>query len=307
MLSRIAEALYWMGRYVERAEDTARILDVHYHLMLEDGAAGAERSLADLLAALGLQNEDTRAEDVAEVFQKLSFSTEISTSIWYSVRSAWLAARGAREAISSEMWECLNSMNENLAVQCRHSDGLHAFFSWVKDRSATFTGLVESTLSRDDGWRFLSLGRSLERSDMTIRLLSTRARFTDIGATWVGILRSCSAYEAYLRTYHRSVDWSSALELLLLGRLFPRSVYSALTVAERRLGELDPRDGQSVLAADSVRLIGQARSELEYLRPDELTTRLAAVLTRTQQLCNQANTVLSAQYFQQSQLISWTA
>ena len=142
---------------------------------------------------------------------------------------------------------------------------------------------------------------------MTVRLLATRARFNAAEGTWVGILRSCSAYEAYLRTYHRSVDWSRALELLLLGRLFPRSVYSALTVAERRLTELDPREGTGFGAADAARLVGQARAELEYLAPEELTARLAGVLARTQRLCNEANAALSAQYFQQHQLITWTA
>ena len=117
-------------------------------------------------------------------------------------------------------------------------------------------------MSRDESWRFLVLGRSLERVDMTARLLSPRygERWGQMG--WVTTLRSCSAYEAYLRTYQRSVDGSSAAEFLVLDRLFSRSIYFSLRTAENCLGELDPSAGRAGVDDVARRHLGQARAQL---------------------------------------------
>ncbi len=243
MLSRIAESLYWIGRYVERAEDTARLLDVHYHLLLEDRRADEASVCRALLDAMGADAELIGTEpDAAAATALLTQDLSFSGSIACSIAAAWENARGAREAVSSELWETLNTTYRESARRTRAPSGpaRHDFFGWVRDRAAACNGIVDATMSRDDGWRFYVLGRSLERADMTTRLLC--ARYADaFGRTgWTTTLRTCSAYEAYLRTYKHAVDASSAVEFLLLDRLFPRSVYHALTTAERRLGELDP-------------------------------------------------------------------
>ncbi|MDP9074948.1 MAG: alpha-E domain-containing protein, partial [Actinomycetota bacterium] len=259
MLSRIAESLYWFGRYVERAEDTARILDVHYHLLLEDPYVNEEAACRALLEVMGVAEQTDSTELNADgVTRLLAYDPHYGGSIVGAITAAWDNARGAREAMSAETWQCLNATYNALPQAGELADGLspHAFFDWVKERSAIMAGLADSTMSRDDGWRFLVLGRSIERVDMTTRLLSARHREGWGTAGWVTTLRCCSAHEAYLRTYQQAVDASLAAEFLLLDRLFPRSLFHALSTAEQCLAELDPRSGRTGLDDEARRTLG---------------------------------------------------
>ena len=193
MLSRIAESLFWLGRYVERAEDTARLLDVHYHLLLEDRLVDEASACSALLDVMGLADRASLAwlrAGFCPAHRLLAFEHEYPGSIVRCLEAAWENARGAREAVSSEMWECLNATHEGLPREVETATGQmpHGFFGWVKERAAIFAGLSESTMSRDESWRFLVLGRSLERVDMTARLLS--ARYGESWARWVGLPRS---------------------------------------------------------------------------------------------------------------------
>src|SRR5688500_755263 len=210
MLSRIAEALFWIGRYVERADDTARILDVHYHLLLEDPWIEEESACRALLEVMGV-GDGVTSPTGRTVNEILAYDEASPAAIAGAMKNARENARGVREAISSEMWECLNATW--LALRERRvlaGASPSLFFRFVKERAAFFVGVTDSTMSRDESWRFLTLGRALERIDMTCRLLS--ARWTDAAgaAGWVTTLRCCSAHEAYLRTYRRAVDTSLA-------------------------------------------------------------------------------------------------
>ena len=208
MLSRIAESMFWIGRYVERAESTARILDVHYHLVVQDALVDESAACAALLSVMGARDavgNDVTLESINEV---LGYSLKHPSSIASTLFAARENARGAREAISSEMWETLNATHHALPgrVTTARSLGPNSFFRYVKERAAIVGGLVDSTLCRDDGYRFLVLGRALERVDMTARLLIARATVADTPGGWVTTLLCCSAHEAYLRTYRRAVD-----------------------------------------------------------------------------------------------------
>jgi uncharacterized alpha-E superfamily protein len=309
MLSRIAEALYWLGRYIERAEGTARILDVHYHLLLEDrwvdeGVAGAA-----LLEVMGLPARTPDATDSVLVTRVLAFDYDYAGSIVRSMEAAWENARGVREAVSSEMWECLNAAHEALPAQVEAANGQmpHAFFGWVKERAAMLAGLSESTLSRDESWRFLVLGRNLERVDMTTRMLSARYGESWGQMGWVTTLRSCSAHEAYLRTYQRAVDASSAAEFLVLDRLFPRSVYFALRAAESCLTEIGPRAGRAGVEDLARRHLGQARAQLEFISASDLLADLPGRLTHVQKKCSDASAAISEQYFRPAAVVEWSA
>jgi uncharacterized alpha-E superfamily protein len=208
--------------------------------------------------------------------------------------AAWENARGAREAISSEMWETLNSTHEALPDTDRSP---HAFFAWIKERNAILAGQADSTMSRDDGWRFLVLGRSLERVDMTARLLSARYGESWGRAGWVTTLRCCSAYEAYLRTYQRAVDASLAAEFLVLDRLYPRSLFHALRTAEQCLADVSPSLGRVGSDNAARRRLGQARTELEFRSVDELLADLPGHLFRLQQQCHEASGLVADRYF----------
>ena len=171
MLSRIAESIYWIGRLVERAEDTARLLDVHVSMLLEDVGLNEARMCADVLTALGLTPPES-VTTTGELLEAVAYAPD--GPIVGALTAARENARTVREAISSEMWEALNTTRNSLAAQRTRArkQGPYEFFAFVKIRAALVSGLAESTMARDDGWSFLTLGRSLERVDMTVRTLS---------------------------------------------------------------------------------------------------------------------------------------
>lgn len=157
MLSRIAEALFWIGRYVERGGGTARILDVHLQLLLEDPWVDEEITCRGLLAVMGTSSPE---KDVSrgEVVRELGLNLENPASIAHSVSAARENARRAREIISTDLWETLNETNSRMPVRVP-MDKTHLFFNWVRDRSALAFGVVESSMSRDEAWQFFSAGR----------------------------------------------------------------------------------------------------------------------------------------------------
>lgn len=307
MLSRIAESLFWIGRYVERAEDTARILDVHVHRRLEDPSVEEDPACRGLLAVMGV-SPPVDTVDTPAMIEVLGFEAASTTSIAGALGAARENARSAREAMSSEMWECLNATYNALpGVVARAAGGSpHAFFTYVKERAAILAGLAGSTMSRDDGWRFLVLGRSLERVDMTARLLS--ATFGELAgpSEWVTTLRCCSAHEAYLRTYRRNVEPDLVAEFLLLDRLFPRSAFHALARAEECLAELEPGADRAGLHDEARRILGRARTELEFRRVHELLADLPSHLHSLQVACADTGEAVARRFFRQSTPMEWT-
>jgi uncharacterized alpha-E superfamily protein len=307
MLSRIAEALFWIGRYVERADDTARILDVHYHLLLEDPWIEEEAACRALLDVMGV-GDGVASPTGRTVNEILAYDESSPSSIAGAMRNARENARGVREAISSEMWECLNA--SWLALRERRvlaGASPSLFFRFVKERAAFFVGLTDMTMSRDESWRFLTLGRALERIDMTCRLLSARWSDAAGSAGWVTTLRCCSAHEAYLRTYRRAVDVSLAAQFLLLDRNFPRSLYYTLDEAERRLGELTAAGSPPGPQNDARRLIGRARTDLEFRPVDELLDDLPNVLSEIQSAAWAVSAAVAARFFGATSPLVWTA
>jgi uncharacterized alpha-E superfamily protein len=307
VLSRIAESLYWVGRYVERAEDTARILDVHVHHILEDPAVEEASVCATLLAVMGVPVPDGEL-DAPRTTALLAFNPSDASSIVGALNAARENAGGAREVLSSEMWECLNATFNALPAQTSAADSIspHAFFRYVKERTAIMAGLADSTMTRDDGWRFLVLGRSLERVDMTTRLLSACFGEPSGSPEWVTTLRCCSAHEAFLRTYRRAVDGPLVAEFLLLDRLFPRSAVNALNVADRCLSELGPSQTSRSGGADEARrILGRARNELEFAGVRELVADLPAHLTALQTACAEASDAIARRFFRESAPVEW--
>ena len=303
VLSRIAESLYWIGRSTERAEDTARLLDVYYHHLLEDRFADEPMVCTALLNAMG--TELTEPPDADAVMRHLAFAPANPGSIVASLDVAWENARGAREAVSSEMWEVLNTAHYTLANRAATATP-HEYFRQVRDRMAVLAGLADATLARDEGWRFLVLGRNIERIDMTARILVARIG-SGHTAGWATTLRCCSGYEAYLRTYRHAVDASSAAEFLLLDYLFPRSVTHALVTCERVLEELAPGDGRSRVDDDARRRTGIARAELEFVRVADLVETLPAHLEAVQRSAAAIHEAVAARYFLAERVVEWSA
>ena len=184
LLSRIAETLYWTGRYVERADDTARLIDVYVHRMLGAAGGGSDTECRALFGILGVEADPDAALDVGAVLFRLVYDTHSPSAIAGAVLGARAGVRGIREVISSEMWECLNVTALALPGQKRAAErlGPHVYLRFIRERAALFFGLADSTMSHDDAWRFLVLGRSLERADMTARLLLARMAAPDDSA-----------------------------------------------------------------------------------------------------------------------------
>jgi uncharacterized alpha-E superfamily protein len=308
VLSRAAEALFWIGRYAERAEDTARLLDVHFHQIIVDPSVDEAETCRVVATVMGLH--DRAPESVRGVLDLLAFDQDNPSSIAGALSAARENARGVREALSGEIWECLNATHLELPrrVSAARQFGPAPFFSYVRQRAAMLSGYVASTISRDAGYDFLALGRSLERADMTARLLAAAVGTPYRGDDWVTTLQACSAHEAYLRTYQRGIESRLALEFLLLDRLFPRSVLHALSAGEEALARLDPGPGRAGRGRgdEARRLIGRARTDLEFLPLDRLLEGLPERLHGIQRNMSDVSEAVADRYFTSSAVVGWT-
>ena len=306
LLSRIAETLFWTGRYMERADDTARLVDVYLHRMLGDPVTGSAGVASALFGILGVEPGEDADLDAGLALFRLAYDDTSPSAISGAVVAARTGARGVREIISSEMWRCLNVTTHELTRQRRAADrlGPHVFLRFISERAALFFGLADSTMSHDDAWRFLLLGRSLERADMTARLLLARMSAPqELG--WPVLLRACGAYESFIRTHGGATEPSRVAEFLLLDRLFPRSVLCSLIIAEDCLTALNPGPVRMGMDDSARRPIGRLRTTLEYTDPHQLPVQLPALLVALQLACVDACEAITTQYFQYEAQVAW--
>jgi uncharacterized alpha-E superfamily protein len=306
LLSRIAETLFWTGRYIERADDTARMVDVYVHRMLEEPHTDQEADCRALLAVLGIPAADGARLDIGMTLYQSAYDQDNPSAIAGSVLAARRGARSVREVISSEMWECLNVAGHGLTGQRRAADrlGPHVFLRFIRERAALFFGLADSTMSHDDAWRFLVLGRSLERADMTARLLLARMPGPP-EQSWPLLLRACGAYESFIRTHGWAAEPALVAEFLLRDRLFPRSVLYSLVTAEDCLAALNPGSVRMGMDDPARRSVGQLRTRLEYADTWQLTDQLPELLGSLQQACVEACEAITGRYFQYEAPVAW--
>jgi uncharacterized alpha-E superfamily protein len=309
VLSRAAEALFWIGRYAERAEDTTRLLDVYVHQLVEDPAVDEAETCRVVATVMG--RRDHVPQTVRGALDQLAFDPENRSSIVGSLTAAWQNARGARESLSREIWSCLNATYVELPqrVSAAREFGPATFFSYVRRRTAMLSGYVGTTIRRDDGYDFLSLGQSLERADMTARLLAAAVGIPARGDHWVTTLRACSAHEAYLRASHRSVSGRPVVEFLLLDQLFPRSVLYALTAAEQAIARLEPaplQPGGRGRAGKARRTVGRLRTGLEFVPLDSLYDSLPERLNGIQRGVSEASEAVAAAHFAGAAVVGWS-
>ncbi|MEY4019103.1 MAG: hypothetical protein RLZZ590_403 [Actinomycetota bacterium] len=304
MLSRIAESLFWIGRYVERADGTARLLDVHLQLLLEDPWVDEDTACRSLLQVIGSDSDYPHQLTRQDLLSTLSVDRNEPSSIASSLTAARENARRVREIVSTELWECLNTTRSRMPRKVS-IERAHDFFGWVRERTALAVGIVESSTSRDEAWTFFTLGRSLERVDMTARLLATSELTEASGPSWTTILRSCGAYEAYLRTYRGVPSATNAAEFLLLDRIFPRSVIFALSRAERCLSDLAPSADRVGVSDVALRQLGQIRTNLEYRSAPDILANLTAEMTALQGGIGEVSEAIRARYFPVNAMPSW--
>jgi uncharacterized alpha-E superfamily protein len=264
VLSRIAEALYWTGRYTERAEDTARLLDVAQRAALEGAALGGSATLAAVLGGPTIEGS------AAEIVTHYCLDRASSESVASCVRQARENARTIRDAVTSEMWESLNTWHLQV-VATGASDlaggGAHTFLAAMRTRAYLLSGCAEATMLREEGWNWLMLGRFLERLTFTCRLLAVRAQsLTPVGGDrrdsyeWAVLLRAMSAYESYRTTYRSGLSPEHVIEFLLLDKDFPRSARFAAAGVDESLAMV----ADDEVGATARRLAGRLRSMLDF-------------------------------------------
>ncbi|MFC4244135.1 alpha-E domain-containing protein [Gryllotalpicola reticulitermitis] len=304
MLSRIAESLFWIGRYLERADGTARILDVQLQLLLEDPWVDEDTACRALLGVMGSVPPPGAPIDRDAVLSMLAANRQHPASIAYCLYAARENARRAREIVSSELWECLNTTTRRMPKQIAN-ERAHDFFHWVRERTALAVGTNETVMSRDDAYHFFTLGLALERADMTARLLATRA-LTDVsGPSWTTILRSCGAYEPYLRTYRGASSLRNAAEFLLIDRVFPRSVLFSISQAADSLAALEPRHNRLGAGDPASRVLGQAIASLEYRPMPEILADLPGAMGGIQRATGAASAAITQRYFPSQVVPTW--
>lgn len=305
MLSRIAESLYWIGRYLERAEDTTRIVEVHLQLLLDDPSVDQDAAAAGLLSVMGAPAAD--AADTSEVLRALCYDPASPCSIAAALGGAREAARRARETVSIEMWEAVNTTWNSVKGARLQRMRPASAFRHVRERCAVICGTADQTMSHDEGWHFFTLGRSIERVDMTARLISTAQVTSGTQSAWNNVLRGCGAHHAFVRTYGGVTTDTDAAEFLLLDRLFPRSVVHSLAAAEGALADLDGAGGRRAGFDDEAqRLLGTARAELEYRPPGRILEDLPRRMTDLQRTCNQVSEAITVRYFSGATAATWS-
>ncbi|MFY9783055.1 MAG: alpha-E domain-containing protein [Acidimicrobiales bacterium] len=308
MLARLAELIYWTGRYVERADDTSRIVDAYIHRIAEDPFGDSQVTCRSLFAILGMDVAAPEAT-VQALLDQLVFDSENPSAITGAILGAHDNARRAREVISSEMWVCLNSTRNELPAQREEAArvGPASYLRFIRDRSALFAGLTDATISHDETWSFLVLGRTLERIDMTARLLQGRLLSAEHSPDWLTLLRAAGAMESYLRASVRRSDPEAIASFLLLDRVFPRSAYHSLSVADQCLDELTRASTHLDVIDQARRTIRTTQSRLEYMDPRTLLTNLSEILMLLEKTSATANNQITSSYFRPGLPTLWAS
>jgi uncharacterized alpha-E superfamily protein len=247
--------------------------------------------------------------DISAAVYQLAYDGGSPSAIAGAALAARTGARSVRDVISSEMWECLNVTGLSLPAQRRTAErlGPHTYLRFIRERAALFFGLADSTMSHDDAWRFLVLGRSLERVDMTARLLLARMPDTPYEVGWPMLLRACGAYESFIRNYGWTGGPGQAAEFLIMDRLFPRSVLYSLRTAEECLAALDPEAGRAGMADPARRPIGSLRTRLEYSPIRLPADQVAELLGTLQETCLEASQAIAERYFSYTEPVAWAS
>ena len=277
MLSRVADSIYWMSRYIERAENVARFIDVNVNLML-DLPMGSTQQWQPLVDITGDTEEFQKRYSAAtqqNVVHFLTFDTDNVNSIWSCLRAARENARSVREIISSEMWQQLNEfyLLVNSAAAAGSLGDSHELFTEVKMSSHLFAGVTDSTMTHNEAWHFSRLGRQLERADKTTRILDVKyflllPTVADVGTTfddiqWAAVLRSTSAFEMY-RKRHGRISPERIVEFLLADDMFPRAVQCCLMMARESVHAISGTP-MGLFRNPVERLLGELCSELAYI------------------------------------------
>ena len=304
MLSRIAKSMFWIGRYVERAEDTARLLQTHLRLIIENTTAHEVDACRNLLALMSVDH--VKDPTLTDLLRILGSDPAEPTSIYFSFAAARDNARRAREVIPLDLWECVNTTWHQLPTTPFGTSGAHVFLNWARERSAMFAGISRGIMVRDDGWQFMSMGRSLEQVDMTSRLVASAA-LAHGSTRWPAVLRGCGGHDAFLRTYRGLYTDREATEFLIVDARFPRSIMHGLIAAADSLQRVAQNNMLTAQHAEpALRSLGRLRARLEYADLDDLLSNLDHEMSLVQDVTAEVTIAVSSSYFAAEEAPAWT-
>ncbi len=278
MLSRAAESLYWMARYIERAEDLTRLLAVNFNALLDTQPEDASQGWQPLVTIAG---DDAL---FAQAYDEVTAQSVIEFFLWHPlnpngvttcINRARENARSVREQISSEIWEHINRLYflvrdvKRRAVLASPSD----FFNQVRDGSHAFQGITTATLTHGEPYHFIQLGLHLERADKTARILDAKYVYinrlqrdsAETSLQLIALLRSCSAFEPFRRAAMGELNIERVVDYLLLDRAFPRAVLFCINQGQAALDILGSDNPSPIKAEHPRRTLGRLAADLEYL------------------------------------------
>jgi uncharacterized alpha-E superfamily protein len=308
LLSRVADAVYWMSRYVERAENVARCIDVNLSLTLDYGEEFADQWMPLINAAGSHEQFAERygAPTRENVLRFLTFDDRNPNSIFSCVRRARECARTVRESVSLPMWEEINRFYLLVRDRLAAGDPDLTIYEEVKRASLLLSGVMDTTQSHREAWHFSRLGRLLERGDQTSRILDVKyfillPTLQDVGssldiAQWSALLKSASALGMYRREHHRIAP-QKVIEFLVLDRDFPRSMRFCVTRAENSLHRITGTP-QDVFTTRAEQELGRVRADLDFTTAESIISGgLHEFIDRFQDGLNRVGDAISASFF----------
>jgi uncharacterized alpha-E superfamily protein len=314
VLSRDADGMYWMTRYVERAEHVARLLLIHSNILIDVGDLDEKieeqlwNSILDITFVKGpVEGSGSLG---SRIMRHMTFAPGNSNSIFNCITRARENARGLREAISAEMWEHLNTLYWSMCaddVLARYEESPDAFFRMVMNGSMLFQGLTHHTLAHDEPWHFAQLGKYLERIIVTCRIVETKFEILRTASTvldpplrnlhWMGVLRACCSIEEYRRVHLGDMDPLKIAAFLILDRNFPRTIRYGVNEARMAIEKIRiATNPQRVI--DAERILARLDNQLEYAEMSEILIKgVPQYVHEIQQAVNDASMNVLKTYF----------
>ncbi len=309
MLSRVADSLYWMSRYLERAEHTARVMEVHYNLVLEVSPESEGERWLRVVRSLGVKDAGLDEDSARALAHSLAADPGSKASIVHSIMSARENARQVREQISSEMWEQLNRLFlevRRAGIEDLWEQGPVDFLQAIKEGSHLFHGITDSTMAHSEGWHFIQVGRFIERACLLCALIDVHYHefHPEGGASpetgdhleWVGLLKSCTAFEAYCKVFSAETRPDRIAEFLILSPAFPHSIRFSIDAIESALKDVGAQ-APARCASRVERIAGRLRAMLGFGQIDEIMAGgLHSYLQNILEHCAQIHTALHQAY-----------
>jgi uncharacterized alpha-E superfamily protein len=316
MMGRTAEALLWIGRYAERAENHARLIDVYYHIREEKESNNGQAwsRLIDTIGDRTLFTEQYGSFTEQHVLQYITLDKNNANSLLACTNHARANLRNIREKMPAELWDILNGLYLWLKVkEVRDitSDSPHLFYRFIRDTLSMFQGAATSVMPRENEWYFVEAGRYLERAENLLRLLQSlchdyaREELCSY-PLMLSVLKSVSGYEAYRREYADTVNLGLIVKFLMLNETFPRSVSYSFCLLENSLRSIEDEEADLNIAVQKLaKLAGKVKANLACMDEDDiLSGKLEITLNTLLESCSHMGTRMSKIFFPSREEVS---